>query len=73
MGVEEGLGAAFPLLPEDWLDSAIFKLCYHQHGGSGLSFTASDVEDMEFSRIIRFCERLDEQREAEAAALRRPT
>lgn len=70
MGAEEGLGAAFPLLPPDWLDQAIFKLGYCQHGGSGLSFQPSEVEDMEFQRIVWFCEALDERREAEAKALR---
>jgi hypothetical protein len=70
LGAEEGLGAGFPLLPDDWLDQACFKLAWRQHGGSGLGLSISDVEEMPFKRIVWFLEAVDERREAEAKALR---
>lgn len=50
-----------------------FQLLYKQHGGSGLDLNYLDVMDMEFSEIQWWVERLRDRREAEAAALKRPT
>lgn len=49
----------------------VFRLCYHQHGGSGLNFTLGDVEDMLICDAYAYVELLDEQREEEARELRK--
>lgn len=55
---------------DDWRET-IFRLCYHQHGGSGLSFNYESVMEMPLRDLRWYIERLDEQRSAEAAALKR--
>lgn len=53
------------------VDDAIFHLLYQQHGGSGLSLTLADVEELEWARMLRFIEQLGETRKKEAAAISR--
>jgi hypothetical protein len=45
---------------------AIFQLIYHQHGGSGLQLSLTEVMDLDMDRIFWLLERLGEQREREA-------
>ena len=72
MDAGTGLGALFPEdIPSDWADSAVFKLSYRQHGGSGLGLSAEYVENLEIGRVRWLLEKLDEVREQEAAALRK--
>ena len=49
---------------------AIFQLCYHQHGGSGLSFTYASVMDMPLADLQWFLDRLDDERKKEASKLK---
>lgn len=49
----------------------VFRLCYHQHGGSGLNFTLRDVESMLISDAYAYVKLLDGQREDEARELRK--
>ncbi len=46
------------------------RLCYVAHGGSGYTFTRADVLDMDMAEAVFLAERLDENRKAEAAAIR---
>jgi hypothetical protein len=47
----------------------IFGLLYHQHGGSGLNITYSEVLELDLDNIDEFLERLGEARRKEAAAI----
>lgn len=50
----------------------VFYLLYTQHGGSGLAgLTYSDVMSMELDEIFWWLGKLQETREAEAAAIRK--
>jgi hypothetical protein len=55
---------------EEWWESASFHLSYTAHGGSGLGRTYTELLDMNADHIMRDLERLEEQREREAAAIR---
>lgn len=57
-------------IEENTVDRIAFDLLWHQHGGSGLSLTLADIEDMEISRALLWREWVGEQREAEADAIR---
>ena len=70
MEADEGLGAAFPSVPDHWLDEMVFALAYSQHGGSGLGLSAEYVEALDVSRVIWFYEKLDEVRTREGEILR---
>jgi hypothetical protein len=48
----------------------VFQLLYTQHGGSGLHMTLTEVMELELDRFNWLLERLDEQRQREAWALR---
>lgn len=73
MEADETLGAAFPSVPEDWLQQIVFKLSYRQHGGSGLGFPPEYVEGLDYSVAMWYVQKLDEVREAEADALKSGT
>jgi hypothetical protein len=47
----------------------VFRLCYHQHGGSGLSFDYRGLMDMPLSDFNFYLERLEDERRKEHAAL----
>jgi hypothetical protein len=44
----------------------VFELIYHQHGGSGLELSLTDVMELDLDRMRWLLERLGEQREKEA-------
>ncbi len=71
MEADEGLGAAFPSVQENWLGEIVFKLAYRQHGGSGLGLSGEYIESLDVSQVYWLIEKLDEVREAEAEALSR--
>lgn len=48
----------------------IRDLCYHQHGGSGYSFTRADVLDMSWGEAAYYLKSLGELRAAEAKAIK---
>ncbi len=58
-------------MPEDWLRERIFSLCYAVHGGSGLNFRPTDVEEMTLEDIDWYVRRLGKQREDEQRQLER--
>lgn len=60
------------LFPEIDFKELAFRLVCQLHGGSGLGLSYNDVADMELAEIQWWLERLHEQREAEAEALRKP-
>ena len=47
----------------------VFQMCWRQHGGSGLGFTLSEVDDLFVSDLHWYLERVDKQRSAEAREL----
>jgi hypothetical protein len=49
----------------------VFKLGYHQHGGSGLGYQRSEVLAMPIAEAVKFGELLDEARSADARAVRK--
>ena len=51
-----------------WRD-ALFHLCWHQHGGSGLQLSFSDALELPVSERDWFLERIGEQRTREAREL----
>lgn len=55
----------------DALNEIVDALCYVAHGGSGYGFTMADVLEMELGDAIWYVERLHENRQAEAAAIKR--
>lgn len=50
---------------------AIFRLCYTQNGGSGLSFSYEGVQEMPLSDFQWFLDRLDRARASERDAIQR--
>ena len=52
----------------DWRE-AIFQLCWHQHGGSGVGISYESVLAMSVQERNWWLLRVAEQREAEAAAM----
>jgi hypothetical protein len=48
----------------------MFRLCYTQHGGSGLGLTFSDVQEMPLADVQWYIERLEEARRDESSAIR---
>lgn len=57
-------------MSEGWWESTAFHLSYHAHGGSGLGRTYTELLDMNADHIMRDLDRLEQQREAEATAIR---
>jgi hypothetical protein len=55
---------------EDAFDRLAFALLWHPHGGGGLSLTLADIEEMEYSRAMKWHEWSEEQREEEAEAIK---
>jgi len=51
--------------------NAAFELTYLPHGGSGVHLGLNEVLDLPIDRIEWFLERLEERRDAEAAAIRK--
>lgn len=49
----------------------VFRLCYHQHGGSGLTFTPEYVDNLPVADAIWYAERLAREREHEADEIRK--
>jgi len=62
------LGGLFGDLQSEHYWDWIFELCYTQDGGSGLSFSLSDVDVLPMSRIHWFVEKLNARRSAEHEA-----
>lgn len=56
----------------DWEDvqDCYFSLLYSLHGGSGLSLSKADIDELDWEQVEFFIDRLDSQRSREAAALR---
>lgn len=54
------------LVEDDQWMQWIFSMCWHQHGGSGLSFTLSEVQDMPVDDFFWFLDVLGNQRQYEA-------
>lgn len=48
-----------------------FALGYHAHGGSGLGYSYDVVQEMPISEILDSLKRLEEQRDADAKAIKR--
>lgn len=44
----------------------MFQLCWHQHGGSGLTITFADAMDLTLTERDWFLERIGQQRTREA-------
>ncbi len=55
----------------DYAEKLIFELSYVQHGGSGLTWTRSDILNMSFDDAHKAIEALRERRSEEARAMRR--
>lgn len=49
----------------------MFRLCYHQHGGSGLGFSYDGVQEMPLADLTWYLERLEQARSDDAQALKR--
>ena len=54
---------------EETVWQLIFALTYTPHGGSGLTWGHGDVMGLDWRQAVWFADRLNEQREAEAAEL----
>lgn len=67
-GIFSGL---FQYIDGDTANQIIFDLTYHQHGGSGLNITYSDVKNMDFAEIGWYSDTLGNRRRQEAAAIAR--
>jgi len=65
------IAGLFPPYEPDWFLKASAELCYHQHGGSGFSFTRADVERMDLDEIEFYLDWLDERRTDEANRIKR--
>jgi hypothetical protein len=65
-GEDQWIAGPFPTLGDDEFWEGVFQLLYHQHGGSGLQLTLTEVMDLELERMRWLLERLGEQREKEA-------
>ena len=68
------LGGPHILFPdvslEDWRE-AVFALGWHQHEGSGLTCSYSDIMEMQVSDKYWFCKRIAKQRGDEADAIKK--
>lgn len=62
--------ALFGRFDLDEYREAIFALCYHQHGGSGLSFSYAGVQDMPLADFQWYLERLADARSREHTAMK---
>jgi hypothetical protein len=60
----------WPAMPENMVEDLVFHLTYVQHGGSGLGWTREDVMQCGYREAIKMAERLQEERRAEAQAIR---
>lgn len=73
--IEEPADAVYALLGWAPGDEMVWKmldaLCYQAHGGSGYGFTRADVLDMDVREAQWLIERLGENRDAEAAAMKK--
>lgn len=61
----------WPYITTEQVREAMFTLNYHQHEGSGLTWTREDFLNADIGEIIWFVERLQDQREAEVKAIRK--
>jgi hypothetical protein len=48
----------------------VFRLCYHQHGGSGLSFDYRGLMDMPLADFEFYLDRLETERQKEHDAIK---
>jgi len=55
---------------DDWREG-LFRLCWRQHGGSGLGIAWRDALDLDTGERDWLLGRIDEQRSREAEALRK--
>jgi len=62
-----------PFIDKDVELDIIFNLIYHQHGGSGLNITYSEVLNLDLNDIDGLAERLGDTRRREAAEIARAT
>lgn len=73
--LEEPADAVYALLGWAPGGEAVWRmidaLCYQAHGGSGYGFTRADVLDMDVPEAQWLIERLSENRDTEAAAIKR--
>ena len=53
------------------MQSMIFNLCWHQHGGSGLMVTVGEAEQMTINEAIGWLKMIGDRRAAEAADIRK--
>ncbi len=68
--VGDGEDGIFPRVEEDWLDWAAFHLLRLRHGGAGLGLSLTDVEEMQYARILWWIDHLLEALEKEAKSLK---
>jgi len=66
---DQWIGGLFPRIDADELWEGVFQLLYHQHGGSGLSLSLTEVMELDLDRIRWLLERLGDQRQREAREL----
>lgn len=48
-----------------------FELAWHQHGGSGLTVSVAELDDMRAEELLWYLRRVRSQREKESAALKK--
>jgi len=60
----------FPPVDIDAWESRIFGLTWHQHGGSGLTWTRSEVLDLTLGERDRALEWVEKRREQESKELK---
>lgn len=64
-------GGLLPNLSEEDLREIKFQLAYIQHGGSGLNFAPSEIDELDFGEAQGWLERLEQERERESEAIRK--
>lgn len=69
---ERTLYGLLPLIDPDDLESRIWRLIYRQHGGSGTNLTRTEVLELDWNIMELYLVKLEEERQAEAKALRNP-
>jgi hypothetical protein len=65
------IAGLFPTYEERWLEKVTAELCYHRHGGSGLSFSRSEIREMPIDEIEFYLEWLEDMRRREAEAMKK--
>lgn len=66
----DSFSALLPNYPSHYASEIIFALSYLQHGGSGLGWSPSEIEALDLNRALWFVDRLAEERQREAKAIK---